>query len=74
MSDPSRDLGGTMLQVAFIGVLAAGCFWILQPFLLPMIWATAIVVATWPLMLRVEAFLGGRRGRVSRGLTVALNR
>ena len=72
MSDPSRDLGGTMMQVAFIGALAAGCFWILQPFLLPMIWATAIVVATWPLMLRVEAFLGGRRGLAVTVMTLGL--
>ncbi len=58
MSDPSRDLAGTMLQVAFIGVLTAGCFWILQPFLLPMIWATAIVVATWPMMLVLSGTSG----------------
>jgi len=72
MTDPSRDLARTMLQVAFIGVLAAGCFWILRPFLLPMIWATAIVVATWPLMLRLQAYLGGRRGLAVTVMTLGL--
>lgn len=70
MTDPSRDLTGTMLQTAFIGVLAAGCFWIMRPFLLPMIWATAIVVATWPLMLRLERYLGGRRGLATTIMTL----
>jgi predicted PurR-regulated permease PerM len=30
-----------------------------RPFLGPTIWATMVVVATWPVMLRVQA-LGGR--------------
>jgi len=72
MTDSSRDLAGTMLQAAFIGALAAGCFWILRPFLLPMIWATAIVVATWPLMLRLQAYLGGRRGLAVTVMTLVL--
>ena len=72
MTDSSRDLAGTMLQAAFIGALAAGCFWILRPFLLPMIWATAIVVATWPLMLRLQDYLGGRRGLAVTVMTLGL--
>ena len=62
MTQPSRDLTRTMLQVVFIGALLAGCLWILKPFLLAVIWATTIVVATWPLMLSVQGSLGGRRG------------
>jgi predicted PurR-regulated permease PerM len=42
------------LQLAWGG--AVDC-----PFIGPIIWATLIVVASWPLMLRVEARLGGRR-------------
>jgi predicted PurR-regulated permease PerM len=72
MNDSSRDLAGTMLQAAFIGALAAGCFWILRPFLLPMIWATAIVVSTWPLMTRLQAYLGGRRGLAVTVMTLLL--
>jgi predicted PurR-regulated permease PerM len=61
-----------MLQVVCISALMAGCFWILRPFLLPMIWATAIVVATWPLMLRVEENCGGRRAAAVVVMTIAL--
>ena len=42
--------------------LIASSFWIVRPFVLSTIWATTIVVATWPMMLNVEAKLGRRRG------------
>lgn len=56
-----RDLARTTFGVLFIGVLLAASLWILRPFLGPAIWATMVVVATWPLMLRIEARLWGRR-------------
>jgi predicted PurR-regulated permease PerM len=52
----------TTLQLLFIGLLIGGSFWVLQPFLLALIWATIIVVATWPLLLRVQSVLWNRRG------------
>jgi predicted PurR-regulated permease PerM len=55
------NLPRTVLGVLFIGGLIAASFWILSPFLPATIWATTIVVATWPLMLRVQASLWGRR-------------
>jgi predicted PurR-regulated permease PerM len=72
MNNASQDLARTMLQVLFIGALVAGSLWILRPFLLASIWATAIVVATWPLMLRAQARLGGRRGPAVGVMTGAL--
>ena len=56
-----RDLARTTFTVLFIGVLLAASLWILRPFLGPAIWATMVVVATWPLMLRVEGLLWRRR-------------
>jgi predicted PurR-regulated permease PerM len=56
-----RDLTRTVLSVLLIGVLIAASFWILRPFLLSIVWAAMIVVATWPLMLKVQARLR-RRG------------
>jgi predicted PurR-regulated permease PerM len=58
----SRDLTRVVLTVLAILVLIASSLWILLPFLLATIWATTIVVATWPLMLRVQGWLGKRRG------------
>ena len=61
-ASPSRDLGQTMLAVIFVGILAIASFWVLRPFLPALIWATMIVIATWPLMVRTQAHLWGRRG------------
>ena len=55
------DLARTTLAVLFIIGLIGACFWILRPFIPPMLWATMIVVATWSLMLRVQESLWGRR-------------
>ena len=52
----------TTLQLLFIGLLIGGSFWILKPFLLALLWATIIVVATWPLLLRVQSRLWNKRG------------
>lgn len=54
------ELTRTVLAVLLIAGLIAGSFWILRPFLLAVIWAAMIVVATWPLMLRVQAALRRR--------------
>src|SRR5574341_1077682 len=72
MDNAPRDLTRTMLQVLSLGALLGGTFWILQPFLLASIWATAIVVATWPLMIRAQAWLGGRRAPAVAAMTLAL--
>jgi len=50
-----RDLTRTVLAI-----LIGGSFYILRPFLLSIIWATMIVVATWPMMLKVQARLKRR--------------
>jgi predicted PurR-regulated permease PerM len=68
----SRQTASITLTVLCIGVLMAAVFWILRPFLLPLIWATIIVVATWPIMLRLQARLGGRRSLAVAMMTLAL--
>jgi len=49
------DLTRIVLAVLLIGILISASFWVLRPFLLSAVWATMIVVATWPLMLKVQA-------------------
>jgi predicted PurR-regulated permease PerM len=61
MSTLTQDITRTVFAVLFIGGLIAGSLWILQPFLPAFIWATMIVVATWPVLLRVQGWLWGRR-------------
>jgi len=68
----SRDITRITLAVLFIGVLMAAGFWIMRPFLLALIWATTIAVATWPIMLRLQSWLGGKRSLAVAGMTLAL--
>jgi len=55
-----RDLTRTLLAVTLLAVLMGASFWILRPFLFATVWAMTIVVATWPLMLAVQARLRRR--------------
>ena len=59
-SSASPDITRTTLTVLIIGVLIVGSLWTLLPFIGALIWATAIVVATWPLLLSVQKRVGGR--------------
>ena len=56
-----RDLTRIVFGVLLIGALLAGAFWVMKPFLLALVWAAMIVVATWPGLLALERLLGGRR-------------
>lgn len=55
------ELARSTLVILFIGALIAASGWILKPFLPALIWATMVVVATWPVMRRVQRHLGNRR-------------
>jgi predicted PurR-regulated permease PerM len=55
-----RDLTRTVLAVLLMAILASASFWILRPFLLAIVWAAMIVVATWPMMLKVQHAVRGR--------------
>ena len=67
----SSDITHTILSVLFIGLLILGSVWIFRPFLMALAWATLIVVATWPLLLKVDGWLGGRRGLAVTLMTLA---
>jgi len=69
---PGHDLTRMTLKVLLIGILIVGNFWILRPFLPSLLWAVMIVVATWPLMLGMQARLWGRRGLAVTVMTLAL--
>ncbi|HSB23026.1 MAG TPA: AI-2E family transporter YdiK [Burkholderiaceae bacterium] len=66
-----RDLPRTVFAVGLLVLLVASSLWILRPFLLAIVWAMTIVVATWPLMLMVQARLKRRALAVS-VMTVAM--
>ena len=66
------DLGRTTLGVFFIAGLVVICLWILRPFLPAIVWAATLVIATWPIMRRVEARLWGRRSLAVTAMTGVL--
>lgn len=61
MYKDSRDLTGIVLMVLFIVGLIVASLSIMQAFALATIWAGTIVIATWPLMMKTQRLLGGRR-------------
>ena len=50
----------TLAAILVVGLIAL-CFWVLKPFLAAMVWATMIVVATWPWLKALERVFGNRR-------------
>ena len=66
------DLVRNMLAVLFIAGLLVASLWILYPFLPALIWATLLVVSTWPLKVAVQKRLWGRRGLAVIVMTSAL--
>jgi predicted PurR-regulated permease PerM len=54
---PRRDLTQILLSMVCIGALLIAAFWIVRPFIAATIWATTIVVVTWPLVMHLEARL-----------------
>lgn len=56
-----QDLGRITLSVLFIVGLIVACSWVLLPFLPAILWATTLVLATWPLMLWLQHRTGNRR-------------
>jgi predicted PurR-regulated permease PerM len=65
MNDPRRlpgDLTHTTLSVLFLALLVVAAFWVLRPFLTSILWALIVCIATWPLLMRLEAGLSVKRG------------
>lgn len=62
MSQPDRgDIARVFFLIVVLSALLAGSVYVLRPFIPGLIWATTIVVASWPLLLAVERRLGKRR-------------
>jgi predicted PurR-regulated permease PerM len=66
------DVTRTTLAVLFISLLIFASFWVVRPFISAFIWATTIVVATWPLLLKLQQRLWGKRRLAVVVITLAL--
>ena len=66
MADGTNDSGRrTQLELwiggAAVVVLGVLCLFVLRPFVSATLWAAILCFTTWPLFLRLETLLGGRR-------------
>lgn len=71
-TDRTTDLVRITLQMLALGALIAASFWIIRPFVVAAVWATTVVVATWPILLQTQSWLGGRRSLAVTAMTLAL--
>ncbi|HNT37956.1 MAG TPA: AI-2E family transporter YdiK [Rubrivivax sp.] len=69
--DPT-DLTRVTFAVLALTLLVGAALWVLRPFIGPAVWATMVVVATWPLMLRLQRLAGGRRWIAAGTMTLLL--
>jgi predicted PurR-regulated permease PerM len=72
MPTTPRDLTRTLLATLFILGLIFISAQILRPFFVPAVWAAMFAVTTWPLMLRLQNRLWGKRGLAVTAMTVIL--
>lgn len=71
-AEQARDLTRTVFQLLALGALTATTFWILSPFLVALVWAVTIVIATWPLLVHLQGWMGGRRSLAVTAMTMTL--
>ena len=69
---PARDdVVQTTLGIVFLLALIGTCFWILRPVMPAILWSSAIVVSTWPVLLPLSALsVGGARSPLRCSLTL----
>ena len=69
---PQHDLTRNVLAAILVVGLIALSFWVLRPFLAASVWATMIVVATWPWLKALERGFGGRRAPAVLVMTIGM--
>jgi predicted PurR-regulated permease PerM len=66
------NLPRTLLAVLAMGVLIVACFQLIRPFLSSLLWSVMIVIATWPMMIKLQARLWGKRWLATAAMTAVL--
>jgi predicted PurR-regulated permease PerM len=71
-ADSQSELIRRLVSVIMVALLAGTSIWILAPFLPSFVWGATIAVATWPLLERLQARFGGRRGPAAAVMTLVM--
>jgi predicted PurR-regulated permease PerM len=69
---PRQDIARITLAVLTLLLLIVASLFILRPFLAALVWATMVVVSTWPLLQKLESRFGHRRGPAVAAMTLAM--
>jgi predicted PurR-regulated permease PerM len=69
---PRQDIARITLAVLSLLLLIVASLFVLRPFLAALVWATMVVVSTWPLLRKLEARFGNRRGPAVAVMTLAM--
>lgn len=56
----------------FLSLIIISCLWVVQPFILSFAWAGTVVIATWPVLLRLQRLLFGKRALAVLVMTLLL--
>jgi len=67
-----EGIAQVLLSGLFLAVMIVACLWIVQPFILGFAWAGTVVIATWPILLRLQKLLWGRRSLAVLVMTLLL--
>lgn len=67
-----RDIPQVLLSVLFLSLIIISCLWVVQPFILSFAWAGTVVIATWPVLLRLQRLLFGKRALAVLVMTLLL--
>ena len=68
----SHEVIRLLAVILSVAGIAAVSVWIMAPFLPAILWAATIALATWPLLMRLQGVLGGKRWAASTVLTLLL--
>lgn len=70
---PERFVNRQIISILFSCAIIAGAFVVLSPFLLAIIWAAIIAVASWPLYLNIERRVKGNAGHAAMLTTIVIS-
>ncbi|MCC8459008.1 AI-2E family transporter YdiK [Photorhabdus aegyptia] len=60
-SQPHYDLPKLLFTLIFLSLLIVTSFWVIKPFIFGFVWAGMVVIATWPLLEKLQNSLWGKR-------------
>ncbi|CAD6507585.1 AI-2E family transporter YdiK [Candidatus Profftia tarda] len=55
------DLPRIIFGVLFISLMIFSCLWVVRPFIFEFTWASMIVIATWPILIKLQNIFCGKR-------------